>query len=117
MKVTSERLFLVTSAIKRKTNSTGCYAELFELRTESESDAKVYGVNWSTCGTVTTEETRKFTEMLIELTAYAEELNSLKIEEIWGNDPKITTKEEARAFVERVENELKPGNIKTFLEV
>ena len=78
---------------------------------------KVYGVNWSACGTVSTEETRKFTEGLLEITAYAEELNSLEIEETWENDEKITTREEALAFVERVENELKPGNIKTFLEL
>ena len=122
MKVSSERLYLITRAIERKMSARGCHAELFEMRNESRIELgkeykKVYGVNWSALGTVSTEETRKFTEALIELAAYAEELNSLEIAEVWEDDEKITTREEALAFVERVENELKPGNIKTFLEL
>lgn len=122
MKTTNERLFVVTRVIEKRFEERGVHAALYEMRTESRFDlgknaVKVYGINWSAIGTVSVEETKKFTAALHELAGYAEVLNALEIVETYEDDPKITNKEEMRAFRERVENELTPHNIKYFLTV
>jgi len=92
MKVNRDRWEVLSTAIQAISERT---VTIYEVKEQFGQPAKKYGINWSACGTVTVEETKKFRDLLDMGIEIADILNYHEVQFVYTDelDPEIDSQE------------------------